>query len=382
MTEKKDAKAASRPQELGVMEGKGFYNKHSKPQRSAVAFGLPLLTRAVESVPLPPPGEVFQVADYGVAGGHNSMEPMRTVIDRVRRRGSGDLVVSVFHTDLPTNDFDPLFALLSSPDSYLWGVSNVFAYAEGKSFYERLFPAAQIHIGWNAIAVHWLSRVPATIPDHIWSNRATGAVQEAFARQSEQDWQSFLEHRGHELRQGGRLVVLGGASDERGSSGAERLLDMANAALQEMVVEHILRPGEYERMVVPTYNRTLKEFEAPFSRGPTADVLELESSSEIALPDPFWPEYEQSGDAQAFGTAYAEFFRAAYGPSLFEALDADRTPEEQKKISEGFYERLREKVATDPARAKCNWRVRLRHGEAWRGVARRDMARQGLRVEA
>lgn len=359
MTEKKAAEAASGSQELGVMEGKGFYNKHSKPQHGAVAFGLPLLTRAVEAVPLPDSDEVFQVADYGVAGGHNSMEPMRTVIEGVRHRASGDLAVSVFHTDLPTNDFDPLFLLLSSRDSYLQGVSNVFAYAGGKSFYERLFPASQIHIGWNAIAVHWLSEVPVAIPDHIWSNRATGAVKEAFARQSEQDWQSFLEHRAQELRSGGRLVVLGGASDERGSSGAEGLLDMANAALREMVDGGMLRPGEYERMVVPTYNRTLKEFEAPFSGGPLTGVLELESSSEVILPDPFWPEYKQSGDAKAFGTAYEGFFRAAYGPSLFGALDADRTPEERERVAEAFYERLRERVAADPATAVCAWRLVL-----------------------
>lgn len=330
MTEKNTG-AASLPQELGVMEGKGFYNRHSRPQHSAVAFGLPLLTRAIEAVPLPDPGEVFQVADYGVAGGHNSMEPVRTVIDGIRGRASDDLAVSVFHTDIPTNDFDSLFTLLSSPDSYLRGVSDVFAYAEGRSFYERLFPESQIHIGWNAIAVHWLSSVPAKIPDHIWSNRATGAVKEAFARQSEQDWRAFLGHRAHELRHQGRLVVLGGASNEHGSSGAEGLLDMANAALQEMVAGGILGSDEYERMVVPTYNRTLEEFEAPFSGGSAAGVLELESSTEVVLPDPFWPEYEQSGDARAFGTDYAEFFRAAFGPSLFGALDAARTPKNGRR---------------------------------------------------
>ena len=175
------------------------------------------------------------------------MEPMRTVIDGIRRRASDDLAVSVFHTDLSTNDFDPLFTLLASPDSYLQGTSNVFTYAGGKSFYERLFPAAQLNIGWNAIAVHWLSRVPATIADHIWSNRATGMVKEDFARQSERDWQAFLDHRGQELRPGGRLVVLGGASDDEGSSGAEGLIDLANAALQGMVDARTLRSGEYER---------------------------------------------------------------------------------------------------------------------------------------
>jgi hypothetical protein len=60
------------------MEGKGFYNNHSKPQHSAIQFGLPLMTRAVESVLLPVAGEVFVLADYGVAGGYNSMEPVGT----------------------------------------------------------------------------------------------------------------------------------------------------------------------------------------------------------------------------------------------------------------------------------------------------------------
>jgi hypothetical protein len=126
--------------DLGVMEGKGFYSRHSRPQRGAVAFRLPLLEQAVGAVSLPDSGEVLQVADYSVAGGNNSMEPMRTIIEGARRRSSEDLAVSVFPTDLPTNDFDTLFRLLASPDSYLQGTSNVFPYAGGKSFYERLYP--------------------------------------------------------------------------------------------------------------------------------------------------------------------------------------------------------------------------------------------------
>jgi len=44
MTEKHTAAASGA---LGVMEGKGFYNRHSRPQRGAVAFGLPLLEKAI-----------------------------------------------------------------------------------------------------------------------------------------------------------------------------------------------------------------------------------------------------------------------------------------------------------------------------------------------
>jgi hypothetical protein len=41
------------------------------------------------------------------------------------------------------------------------------------------------------------------------------------------------------------------------------------------------------------------------SAGQEDSPLDLESSSEVVLPDPFWPEYEQSGDANAFAADYA-----------------------------------------------------------------------------
>ena len=31
----------------------------------------------------------------------------------------------------------------------------------GRSFYEQLLPNATVSIGWSAIAVHWLSKIPA-----------------------------------------------------------------------------------------------------------------------------------------------------------------------------------------------------------------------------
>jgi hypothetical protein len=46
--------------------------------------------------------------------------------------------------------------------------------------------------------------------------------------------------------------------------------------------------------MIPPYTRTLEEFEAPFSAGSAGGVQELESSSEVALPDAFWPKYGQS----------------------------------------------------------------------------------------
>ncbi|MGH9269641.1 MAG: hypothetical protein ACRDZ2_00020 [Ilumatobacteraceae bacterium] len=342
---------------LGTMAGKGYYNLHSRPQHGAVAFGLPLAETAAEAVPLPAQGGVLTIADYGVAGGHNSMEPVGAMLSTIRSRPSGEGAVSVVHTDLPTNDFDPLFTLLASPDSYLAGRSDVFAYVTGGSFYEQLFPAATVDLGWNAIAVHWLSSVPVAIPDHIWSNCAPPTVRQAFATQSADDWRQFLLHRTAELVPGGQLIVLGGASDDDGKSHAEGLMDMANAELQMLVEKGTLQPAEYERMVIPTYNRTLAEFRAPFTDGQAPPELQLLSADEVTLDDPFWAAFAANHDAKAFADAEVDFFQAAFGPSLFEALDQRRPQQEADSLAAAFYAGLGDRAAADPATARCDWRI-------------------------
>ncbi|MEW6542765.1 MAG: SAM-dependent methyltransferase [Nitrospirota bacterium] len=344
------------PAHQAVMRGQGFYNTHSQLQRSAIAYGLPLLERAVKAVPLPEPGGAFLVADYGSSEGRNSLEPMKTVIGLVRRRASEAVPIAIVHNDQPANDFSSLFLLLeSSPESYLRGASNVFTFATGRSFFERLFPAGQVSLGWSAIALHWLSKVPATMPDHIWTPRATGQLAEAFAKQGREDWQRFLEHRAHELRPGGRLVILAGAADERGLSGGEGLLDLANRALRELTEARALRTGEYERMLVPTYNRRIEEFREPFERGPLSAQLVLEECSPVVLPDPLWEQYEHGRDARAYAAALTAWFRAWSEPPLFRSLDSDRSPDARQQLVEDFYAALRRKIEADPSATRCRW---------------------------
>ncbi|HET7446066.1 MAG TPA: hypothetical protein VFJ57_15575 [Solirubrobacterales bacterium] len=134
-------------------------------------------------------------------------------------------------------------------------------------FYESLFPPGFLSLGWSSIAVHWLSRVARPIPDHIYCSFAQGEVREALREQSATDWRAFLTHRARELRPGGRLVVVGGAALDDGSSGAEGLMEMANSALQELITAGELTEAEYVAMTIPTWNRTTPEFLAPLESG-------------------------------------------------------------------------------------------------------------------
>jgi len=266
----------------------------------------------------------------------------------------------VVHTDLPHNDFGSLFALVEgSPESYLRSVDNAFTLAAGKSFYERIFPDGFLLLGWTAISIHWLSRVPCEIPDHVYAQRAGRRVREAYAEQASEDWRLFLGHRARELRPGGELVVVAVTTDGTGSTGGESLMDLTNEPLLAMVEGGSIRPEEYRRMNMPAYHRTMEEFTEPLRSGALTEDLTLKEAIRAGFPDQLWPEYKQRGDAMAFAASYTEFMRAFTEAPLFAGLDADRTFADRERLANGYFERMRSLIEAKPERARWDWHVAL-----------------------
>ncbi len=343
-----------------VMKGHGFYNEHSHPQQKADSLGLPLLERAVEEMTVPQGAETAAVADFGAAQGRNSLGPMRLAVKELRRRTTVSTPIVVVHTDLPQNDFGSLFALVeASPESYLRSVENVFALAAGKSFYERIFPEGYISLGWTAISVHWLSKVPCNIPDHVYAQRAGQRVLKAYAEQASEDWLRFLDHRARELRPGGELIVVAVTTDDTGSTGGESLMDLTNEPVLAMVEAGSIRPEEYGRMNMPAYHRTMEEFTEPLRSGALIEDLILKEGIRAGFPDQLWPEYEQTGDANAFAASYTEFMRAFTEVPLFAGLDGDRAPAERERLANEYFERMRTLIEANPERARWDWHVAL-----------------------
>jgi hypothetical protein len=343
-----------------VMKGHGFYNEHSRPQQNADSLGLPFLERAVEELNVPQGAELAAVADFGAAQGRNSLEPMRLAVEKMRRRTTISTPIVVIHTDLPQNDFGSLFALVEdSPESYLRSVENVFALAAGKSFYERIFPDGFLSLGWTAVSVHWLSKVPCNIPDHVYAQRAGQRVRKAYAEQAREDWQHFLGHRARELRPGGELIVVAVTTDETGSTGGESLMDLTNEPLLAMVDAGLIRPEEYRRMNMPAYHRTMEEFTEPLRSGTRTEDLILKEGIRAVFSDQLWPEYEHRGDTNAFAASYTEFMRAFTEAPLFAGLDADRTLADRERLANEYFERMRSLIEANPKRAKWDWHVAL-----------------------
>jgi hypothetical protein len=343
------------------MLGHGFYNKHAQAQGAANRSGLTLIEQAIQRIDLARVQEVFRIADYGSAQGRNSLLPLKTALAALRARPFA-LPVSVVHTDLPTNDWTTLFqTVLFSPDSYTADHSNVFAYASGTSIYQPIFPPRQIAFGYSAITTHWLSCASAALPGHVWSPRATGIVRAAWAARAREDWYSFLRYRCAEMIPSGQLVMVNSGADANGSSGAEPLLDLVNAVLQDMVKGGALRADEYAKMAIPTYYRTEREWREPFGDPDflRSHPLRLVHYEELALDDVYADQYGRTQDARAFAAADAAFFRAAFEPSLFVAAGLDRSDADKQRVIDIFSQELQAALAKNPAAYAVRWVLQL-----------------------
>jgi hypothetical protein len=309
------------------MEGNGAYNRNSRVQAAGASPAVRVLEDAARVVPLAAPPEPVVIADYGVAEGRNSLAPVAAAVSALRARVGPERALSVVHTDLPGNDFAALFQLLDTdPQSYLRADPAAFASAVGRSFYQQILPSASVTLGWSSWAVQWLSRVPATIPDHVQvacsRDEATRAV---FARQADYDWRTFLGHRSREMRTGARLVVLTMAREDNGDFGYGPVLRVLYAELIARVADGLLRADEVHRMVIPTVGRTRAEFAAPFAEGGPFAGLSIGHLEVFSGDDQIWSEFEENRDASTFGAQWAAFCRASVFPTLTAQLDGGRT---------------------------------------------------------
>lgn len=338
------------------MAGDGLYNRHSGLQQANVQTALPLFEAAARDIGGAPSGPLV-IVDYGASQGRNSMGPMASAIDALRIRHA-DRPIQIIHTDLPSNDFTSLFMLLAhDATSYLTGREGVFPSAIGRSYFGNIMPPDAVDLGWSSNALHWMSRSPVDVEDHGWavfskSAEARAAVDEVLA----EDWLRFLSARSAELRGGGRLICqfMGRCETSHGFEWMAGHFWQSILALREA---GRLTEDETRRMTAPSAGRSLEQLAAPFEAGLVPDLI-LEHLSQVQSPDPYWDEYQRTGEVEHFGRQWANMMRAANGPNFVAAVDPARDREE---LLDALVEILAERVAADPQRStSCNVLLSIR----------------------
>lgn len=322
------------------------YSAAARLQAAGLPAAINLFTEAADRVTLPRLPQPVVIADYGSASGHNSLLPIGAAITALRSRIRKDHAIMVAHTDVPENDFTTLFQTLAAdPDSYLQLDSVVFPAAVGRSFYQQVLPSYSVTLGWSSWAIHWLSRLPVPLGDHIVPAYSPDPqVRSACARQAAQDWHDFVAFRGRELGPEGRLVVLTMGTDASGAPGLAPLISALLDSLRELVGTGLITFTELADMAVPIVGRTEQEFRAPFAPKDRFEGLSVEHLEIFEAEDRFYHQYRLNDDAKTFGAQWASFTRAVIFDSLVNSLaeggsDA-RAAEFCDRLERGAAERL------------------------------------------
>jgi hypothetical protein len=340
--------AVAPPPRPAPLEAGGTLQRSTRVQPASLP-AVELFEKAAKDVELPQTPNTIVIADYGASPGHNSLLPIGAAIAIVRARAEAGRPIGVFHADVAENDYAALFeSLQADPHSYLRHDPATFASAIGRSVYEQIVPANLVTLGWSSWAVHWLSRIPAAIPDHVHIelSRDEQAVA-AYARQAADDWIAFLTARSRELVPGGRLVVLTMARDEH-EAGYQSLLDALFEELKAMVDDGALGRDELFRMAIPSVGRSETELTAPFAPKNLFAGLAIEHLELFDAEDQYWTRFQKDRDASAFAAQWAAFARISVFPTLVTALDGGQQDPRREQFIERLEAGLRERIAAQP----------------------------------
>lgn len=340
-----------------AMKGGGYYSLATLGAKHVIEGATPMVLEAVAAA-LDDAQREFTFTDMGCADGGTSLTLLRAAIDAIRT-AAPNLDIRVLYTDQPRNDYNALFQIIygnTDFETYLDTHQRVYVAASATSFYRQIVPDATLHLGFSATAMHWLSRKPGNISDHVHMVGARGAELERFAEQGRRDWETILLHRAAELAPGGRLVLVNFARDEQGrhlgNTGGVHMFDTFNAIWRSFVDDGTISEQEYRDMTLPQYYNTVDEFSAPLleTGGPVHGAgLRLEHIETRVVPCPFAADYTAHGDSERFAREYIPTLRSWTEATFFDALDVARPDDERRALIDRYYAAYQDRVRDEPA---------------------------------
>ena len=337
-----------------AMRGGGYYSAVTKGAKDAIDSATPLILEAIHRLPDRDTSAPFTLTDMGCADGGTSLDLVRQAISAVRDRWPHRSICIVY-TDQPRNDYNSLFHLihgLTPLSSYLEDSTGVYVLASATSFYQQILPAATLDLGFSATAMHWLSRKPCDLAQHVHALCAAGPELAAFAEQGQWDWETILLQRAQELKPGGRLVLVDFCKDEAGQyTSRVHMFDTVNALWRRFVTEGVINSEEYVRMTLPQYYRTVEEFTRPLTdlASPAYRAgLRVEQCETRAIPCPFAAAFRQHGDAARLAREATPALRSWTESTFLAALSPKRAAEEREAIIERYYEAYEALVQENP----------------------------------
>lgn len=345
------------------MKGGGFYDANSGAQRSALDAFLPWIEESVAELQIPSVSpDTINLLDIGSSEGGNAIHVMNRLIRKIRRLS--ELPVWVFFADLPTNDFNQLFANLFPEGKASLSSKNVYPGVIGGTVYNRLVPSQTLQIATTFNTVGWLDKIPdVRVPNYILPMQPGPKAQRddvsvtdsecaAFRRQAADDLYRFYSSRAEELVPGGKLLVQVFGRNELVSTG-DGIFDVLSDAILEFIDQGILRREVYEKLIFPLYYRTLDELLTPIKADPgLSKAFRIDKADSIEVTIPFNKTLEETGDLKKWARNYTGFIRA-----FTEAVLASALPNDVQRfdILDKIYLQAEKLLASDPARYELHF---------------------------
>ena len=337
-----------------AMRGGGYYSAVTKGAKDAIDSATPLVLEAIRRLPDQDTSVPFTLTDMGCADGGTSLDLVRQAITAVHDRWP-QRAICIVYTDQPRNDYNSLFHLihgLTPLPSYLDEIKEVHVLASATSFYQQILPTGTLDLGFSATAMHWLSRKPCDLTQHVHALCAAATELATFAEQGQWDWEAILLQRARELKPGGRLVLVNFCKDEAGQyTSRVHMFDTVNALWRRFVTEGVISSEEYVRMTLPQYYRTVEEFTQPLT-DPANPVyragLRVEQCETRTIPCPFAAAFRQHGDAARLAREATPALRSWTESTFLAALSPDRSAEERQEIIERYYDAYEASLRENP----------------------------------
>lgn len=341
-----------------AMKGDGYYSKATIGAKHVMDKAANLVLDAVARMDPVDDGSIFRATDMGAADGGTSVDLWRRVFSDVRKR-IPSRPIEMIYTDLPRNDFAQVFRMIhgqTDTESYYPEIDDLYVFASGTSFHQKIFPAETLDLGFSATASHYISSTPCNISDHVHMVGASGAEREAFTKQGAADWETMLLQRTRELKPGGRLCLFNFGIDEEGrylgETGGVNMFDTFNKFWMELADDGVVSQEEYLNTNFPQHYRTVEEFTAPLrdKSNPVHKAgLRLEHVETRLVRCPFEEDFTNNHqDAARFAVEYLPTLRSWSEATFLGGLDAARDEVARQAIMDEFYGRYQASVAAAP----------------------------------
>ncbi|KAI8027219.1 Benzoate carboxyl methyltransferase [Camellia lanceoleosa] len=279
---------------MNAGNGETSYANNSTLQKTAILMARPVLEDTLKKVYN---NDVFpkhlKIADLGCSSGPNTFLVISQIINIIhnlmQQNNCKAPEIEICLNDLPQNDFNNIFKSLptfykkikTEKEEKLPG--TCFVSGVPGSFYCRLFPRKSLHFVHSSYSVHWLSQVPERLENkgNIYMARTSPpTVFEAYLKQFQMDFSTFLSLRSEEIVVGGPMILtfLGRRIADPTDKDCCILWELLTKSLLDLVPEGLIQKEAIDSFNFPFYYPYKGEVKAIIEKEGSFNLERLEVS--------------------------------------------------------------------------------------------------------